>query len=61
MEHTDLIGQDRRSFLTRAGVFALAPLAANVAANTTAAAAPAMANGKFDFDTPLNRLGRIFP
>jgi cystathionine beta-lyase len=58
MEHTDLIGQDRRSFLTRAGVLALAPLAANIAANTAAAAAaPAMANGKFDFDTPLNRLG----
>ena len=48
-------GTDRRSFLSRAGVFALSPLAANIAASAPAAAAAS--NGKFDFDTPLNRLG----
>src|SRR6185312_16458166 len=58
MEQDHNNGHNRRSFLTRAGVFAMAPLAANIAANTTAAAADGkMANGKFDFDTPLNRLG----
>ena len=58
MEQDHTIGHDRRSFLTRAGVFAMAPLAANIAASTAAAAADGkMANGKFDFDTPLNRLG----
>jgi cystathionine beta-lyase len=58
MEQDHNIGHDRRSFLTRAGVFAMAPLAANIAASTAAAAADGkMANGKFDFDTPLNRLG----
>ena len=56
MEQDHNTGQNRRSFLTRAGVFAMAPLAANIAANTTAAAAAPM-GGKFDFDTPLNRLG----
>ena len=55
MEQNLITGQDRRSFLTRAGVLALAPLAAQIAASTPAAAAPAA--GKFDFDTPLNRLG----
>jgi len=53
----DHIGQNRRSFLTRAGVFALAPLAAEIAAANPAKAAGQMANGKYDFDTPLNRLG----
>jgi cystathionine beta-lyase len=60
VEQTENSGQDRRSFLARAGVLALSPLAANIAANAKAAAAPAAgqsANGKFDFDTPLNRLG----
>jgi cystathionine beta-lyase len=50
--------QDRRSFLTGAGrgasVLALAPLLASVATET-AAAAPT--GGKYDFDTPYNRLG----
>ena len=53
MEQDRIDGHDRRAFFTRAGVFALAPLAANIAAGTPAAAA----SGKFDFDTPLNRLG----
>ena len=62
MEQDLKTGQDRRSFLTRAGVFAMAPLAANIAASAPAAAQAKMAggpssNGKFDFDTPLNRLG----
>ncbi len=63
MEQDHKTGHDRRSFLTRAGVLALAPLAANIAASTTAAAADGKmangqsSNGKFDFDTPLNRLG----
>jgi cystathionine beta-lyase len=52
-------GHDRRSFLRRAGlgggVLALGPLAASLAANGEAVAAPAA--GKFDFDTPLNRIG----
>jgi cystathionine beta-lyase len=55
LEQDQFIGHDRRQFFARAGVFALAPLAANIAANMPAAAAPAP--GKFDFDTPLNRLG----
>jgi cysteine-S-conjugate beta-lyase len=41
--------------LTRAGVLALAPLAASVAKSDEAAAAPS--SGKYDFDTPLNRIG----
>ena len=49
-------GQDRRTFLTGAGlgagVLALGPLAASLAASEPAAAA-----GNFDFDTPLSRLG----
>ncbi len=52
-------GQDRRSFLKGAGmgggVLALGPLAASIAAATDAAAAPAP--GKYDFDTPYNRIG----
>src|SRR6478609_2884454 len=52
-------GHDRRSFLRHAGlgggVLALGPLAASIAASAPAAAAP-MA-GKFDFDTPYNRIG----
>ncbi len=51
-------GQDRRSFLTGAGrgasVLALAPLLAGV---TTQAASAAPTGGKYDFDTPYNRLG----
>ena len=50
---------DRRSFLTNAGlgggVLVLGPLAASLAASAPAAAAPM--NGKYDFDTPYNRLG----
>jgi cysteine-S-conjugate beta-lyase len=48
-------GQDRRSFLTRAGVLAMAPLAASIAAGTEAEAA--MPSGGYDFDKPLNRIG----
>ena len=52
-------GYDRRSFLTGggvgAGVLALGPLAANIAASAPAAAAPM--KGKFDFDTPYSRIG----
>ncbi|MGH6827845.1 MAG: MalY/PatB family protein, partial [Rhizomicrobium sp.] len=51
----DRRGQDRRSFLTRAGVLALAPLAAEIANSGAAQAAPL--SGKYDFDTPLNRIG----
>jgi cystathionine beta-lyase len=50
--------QNRRSFLRNSGlstsVLALGPLLANVATEAAAAASP---GGKFDFDTPLNRLG----
>jgi len=47
--------RDRRAFLARAGVLAMAPLAASVAARGTVdAAAP---SGGFDFDMPLNRVG----
>ena len=52
------MGHDRRAFLRRAGmsgsVLALGPLAASIAASAPAAAA---APGKYDFDTPYNRLG----
>ena len=52
-------GTDRRAFLSGAGrsasVLALSPLLASMGAATAAAAAP-MA-GKFDFDTPYNRIG----
>ncbi len=51
-------GQNRRSFLRStglgAGVFALAPLAETIASSTEVAAAP---GGKYDFDTPYNRIG----
>jgi cystathionine beta-lyase len=52
-------GHDRRAFLRNAGlgggVLALGPLAASLATSTTASAAPT--GGKFDFDTPYNRIG----
>jgi cystathionine beta-lyase len=52
-------GHDRRSFLRNAGlsggVLALGPLAASLASNQ-ASAAP-MSGGKYDFDTPYNRIG----
>ena len=54
MEHDIGNRHDRRSFLTRAGlgagVLTLGPLAASLAT-----AAPA--SGKYDFDTPVNRIG----
>jgi cystathionine beta-lyase len=57
VEQTGNIGQDRRSFLTNTGlgvsVLALGPLAASIAGSSEAAAA----TGKYDFDTPYNRLG----
>ena len=59
MEHNLRSGQDRRSFLTSAGVgasvIALGPLAASIATGTEASAAPA--GGRYDFDTPYNRIG----
>jgi cystathionine beta-lyase len=48
-------GHDRRSFLTRAGVLAMAPLAASITGCYRAEATTP--SGKFDFDTPLNRIG----
>ena len=52
-------GHDRRAFLRNAGlgggVLALGPLAASLATSTAASAAPT--GGKFDFDTPYNRIG----
>ena len=58
MEQSLKYGQDRRAFLTNAGrsasVLALAPLLASVGAE---AAAAAPMSGKYDFDTPYNRLG----
>ena len=58
MEQNTKTGQNRRSFLKSAGVggsvFALAPLAATIASSTEVAAAP---GGKYDFDTPYNRIG----
>lgn len=55
MEETLFAGHDRRAFLARAGVLAMAPLAASIGdAGNAAAAAP---SGRFDFDTPLDRLG----
>ncbi len=52
-------GQDRRSFLRNAGmggsVLAMGPLLASIQAD--AASAAPMAGGKFDFDTPYNRIG----
>jgi cystathionine beta-lyase len=52
------LGMRRRSFLARAGlsggVLALGPLAASIAAE---AAASAPGDGKYDFDTPFNRIG----
>ena len=58
METTLQNGTNRRSFLTGAGrgasVLALSPLLASMGASAPAAAAAA---GKFDFDTPYNRIG----
>jgi cystathionine beta-lyase len=52
-------GTNRRSFLTGAGkgasVLALSPLLAGIGATAPAGAAPV--NGKYDFDTPYNRIG----
>jgi cystathionine beta-lyase len=59
VEDTLKIGTDRRSFLTGAGrgasVLALGPLLASVSSGAAQAAAPM--SGKFDFDTPYNRIG----
>jgi cystathionine beta-lyase len=49
------IGHDRRAFLIRSGVLAMAPLAASIAA-CGGAEAP-KPSGTFDFDTPLDRIG----
>ena len=58
MEDNVKIGTDRRSFLTGAGrgasVLALGPLLAGV---SSGAAMAAPMGGKFDFDTPYNRIG----
>ncbi len=60
MEQNQTMGHDRRSFLRNAGlsggVLALGPLAASLAAGGEASAAP-MGGGKYDFDTPYNRIG----
>src|ERR1700722_18153680 len=52
-------GHDRRFFLKNAGlsggVLALGPLAASLYAATEASAATM--SGKYDFDTPYNRIG----
>ena len=60
MEQNQTIGHDRRSFLKNAGlgggVLALGPLAASLATSSEASAAP-MAGGKYDFETPYNRIG----
>lgn len=57
-------GTSRRSFLTgatrSASVLALSPLLASMGASAPAAAATAngqSSNGKYDFDTPYNRIG----
>ena len=59
MEQIEKTGNDRRSFLRKAGltggVLALGPLAASLAASKEALAAPM--GGKFDFDKPFNRVG----
>jgi cystathionine beta-lyase len=49
------IGHDRRAFLIRSGVLAMAPLAASIAACGGAEAPKPSAT--FDFDTPLDRIG----
>jgi cystathionine beta-lyase len=58
LEETLKAGPNRRSFLANAGrgagVLALGPLAASIASGAQAAAPT---SGKFDFDTPYNRLG----
>ena len=54
---------DRRTFLRSAGATAIAGAAGSVATGASVAAAqssssiPRLANGKFDFDTPYNRVG----
>ena len=57
MRQTAKAGHDRRSFLANfgvgGGVLALGPLAASIATMPVEAATP----GKYDFDTPFNRLG----
>src|SRR6185312_10343792 len=64
LEQNPTNGHDRRSFLKNAGlscgVLALGPLAASLASGSEASAAPmptTMGGGKYDFDTPYNRLG----
>jgi cystathionine beta-lyase len=59
LEQNLKIEHDRRSFLRNAGlsggVLALGPLAASLASSIDASAAPL--GGKYDFETPYNRLG----
>ena len=61
MEQLGRIGRSRRSFLRKAGlggsVLALGPLTDSFARQTGAATMPDRADGKFDFDTPFNRIG----
>ena len=52
-----LVGLNRRSFLKSAGMTALAGAVGTGSANAIAAEPPGMKNGKFDFDTPYNRIG----
>jgi len=59
LEQNIKTGHDRRSFLKNAGlsggVLALGPLAASLASSNEVSATPR--NGKYDFDTPYNRVG----
>ncbi|MEP6831496.1 MAG: aminotransferase class I/II-fold pyridoxal phosphate-dependent enzyme [Rhizomicrobium sp.] len=55
------MGTDRRNFLVRTGqsasVLAMAPLLARVMSDDANAAPAIVANGRYDFDTPYNRVG----
>ena len=59
MKQSQNKGHNRRLFLTNmglgGGVLALGPLATSIASSVEASAAPA--KGKYDFDTPYNRIG----
>ena len=58
-----IVGMNRRTFMRNAGMTALAGAAGTVATVTHTASAqsstsiPKLAGGRYDFDTPYNRVG----
>ena len=62
-----IVGLNRRAFMKSAGMTALVGAAGTIATGASTASAqssteiPKLAGGKYDFDTPYNRVGTALP